>query len=396
MTSALEGIKVLDFTQVYSGPYCTLILKDFGADVIKVERPGAGDLIRYDVPHTEAMEGGPFIILNRGKKSVTIDLKSEKGRDICRELVKHVDILVENFSPGTMDKLGLGSKDMCALNPKIIYASISAFGQTGPYRDYPGFDPVAQAMGGLTIVTGFPEQPIRSGASIADFTSGMYTAMAILAAVAHQFKTGEGQVIDISMQESIWQLTSIEYSPHYFLDGIEPERLGNGHSAMIPCNLYPTTDGNVMIAAGVLDQVKRLYKAMGREDLIDTPLCANQRERVKYRKEIDQAITDWTKTRSTDEVMNSLHAVDVPCSKLPTYTEVCNDPQLKSRNSIIEVEQTLSGKVTVPGSLFKMSRTPGKLDMPAPFLGENTRDVLIDVLGYSDDDIQKLSEQGVI
>ncbi|MCJ7605427.1 MAG: CoA transferase [Dehalococcoidales bacterium] len=396
MASVLEGIKVLDFTQVYSGPFCTLMLKDLGADIIKVERPGSGDLTRNDFPHTEGLEGGAYIILNRGKKSVTIDLKSEKGRAIIKELIKKVDVLVENFSPGTMDKLGLGSEEICEANPSLIYASISAYGQTGPYRDYPGFDPVAQAMGGMTAVTGFPEQPVRSGVSIADFTSGLFTATSILGAIIHRMKTGEGQTIDISMQQSIWQLASIEFSPYYFLAGQEPPRLGNGHAAMIPCNVYPTTDGGLFIAAGVLDQVKRLYTAIGREDLIDTPLCANQSERIKHRDEINEIISAWTKNMSTDDVMKTLQAVDVPCSRVPAFSEVCNDPQLISRNAIIEVEQLISGKVKVPGSLFKMSRTPGKIDYPAPFLGENNQDILADLLGYTDEEIGKLSDEGII
>src|SRR4030043_1232966 len=201
MASVLEGIKVLDLTSVYSGLFCTLLLKDLGAEVIKLERPESGDLIRYDIPHTEGNEGGPFINLNRGKKSITVDLKSEKGRNICKELAKKVDVLVENFSPGTMAKLGLDSDTICALNPKLIYASISAYGQTGPLRDYPGFDPVAQAMGGMTAGTGFPDNPTRCGVSIADYSSGFFTAFAIVSALFHRMKTGEGQTIDISMQE---------------------------------------------------------------------------------------------------------------------------------------------------------------------------------------------------
>ena len=255
MTSALEGITVLDFTQVYSGSFCAMMLRDLGAEIIKVERPGSGDLIRHDFPHTEGLEGGNFIILNRGKKSVTINLKEAKGVAICKDIVKDVDVLLENFSPGTMDKLGLGSREMCAINSSLIYASISAYGQTGPYRDYPGFDPVAQAMGGMTTVTGFPGQPVRCGISIADFSSGLFTSLAIVAAITHRLKTGEGQVIDMSMQECIWQLSSIEFASYHFLAGHEPPMLGNGHPAMIPSNLYPTNDGNVLIAAGVLDRV---------------------------------------------------------------------------------------------------------------------------------------------
>ncbi len=397
MASVLEGIKVLDLTQIYAGPFCTLLLRDLGAEIIKVERPDSGDLIRNDIPHTEGLEGGPFIILNRGKKSITVNLQTEKGRDIIKELVKKVDVLVENYSPGTMDKLGLGSKDMCKLNPKLIYASISAYGQTGPRRDYPGFDPVAQAMGGMTSVTGFPDNPIRCGVSIADFSSGFFTSLSIIAALYHRQKTGQGQSIDISMQDCIWQLTSIEFAPYYFINHEIPPRLGNGHAAMIPCNLYPTKDGErVYINAGVLAQVHRLYTAMGRQDLINTPLGANQNERVKHRNEIDEAISAWTKTKTSHEIQDILKKADVPCTKLPSFDEVCNDPQLLSRNMIIEVEQKVSGKVKVPGSLFKLSKTPGRINYPAPFLGENNQDVLSEMLGLTEQEIARLDDEGVI
>jgi crotonobetainyl-CoA:carnitine CoA-transferase CaiB-like acyl-CoA transferase len=396
MASVLDGIKIMDFTQVYSGPFCTMMLRNLGAEVIKIERPGSGDLTRNDIPHTEALEGGNYIILNRGKKSVTIDLKSEKGRNICKELVKQVDVLVENFSPGTMDKLGLNSKTMCAINPKLIYASISAYGQTGPKRDYPGFDPIAQANGGMTAVTGFPDLPTRAGVSIGDFASGLFTALAIVSALFHRLATGEGQTIDISMQDCIWQLTSVEYSGYYFLNGVEPPRYGNGHSAMIPCNLYTTKDGFVIISAGVLSQVHRLYTAIGRADLINTPLGANQNERFPHRQEIDDAISAWTKTKNTDEIADIMKKADVPCTRLPKFSEVCNDEQLKSRDMIIEVEQALSGKVKVPGSIFKMSKTPGNIAYPAPFLGEHTQEVLSSMLGYSEEKIVQLSNEGVL
>jgi CoA:oxalate CoA-transferase len=396
MPGVLDGVKILDFTQVYSGPFCTMMLKDLGAEIIKVERPGSGDLTRNDVPHTEGNEGGAYIILNRGKKSVTLDLKSPRALEIVKQLIKKVDVLVENFSPGTMDKLGLGSKEICAANPGLIYASISAYGQTGPKRDYPGFDPVAQAMGGMTAVTGFPDTPNRCGVSIADFSSGFFTAFSIVGALFHKLKVGEGQTIDISMQDCIWQLTSVEYSPYYFLLGREPPRLGNGHSAMIPSNLYPTKDGKVFIAAGVLVQVHRLYTAMGRADLIDTPFGQNQNSRIQHREEIDAIISGWTKTKTTDEIVTLLKKADVPCTRMPTFSEVCNDEQLKSRNMIIEVEQTISGKVKVPGSIFKMSKTPGNIQYPAPMLGENTSDILGDLLGYSEADIEKLSNDGII
>jgi CoA:oxalate CoA-transferase len=397
MAGVLNGVKVLDLTSVYSGPFCTLLLKDLGAEIIKLERPESGDLIRYDIPHTEANEGGPFIILNRGKKSITVDMKTEKGRNLVKELVKKVDVLVENFSPGTMEKLGLDSKVITKLNPKIIYASISAYGQTGPLRDYPGFDPVSQAMGGMTMVTGFPEQPVRAAVSIADFTSGMFAAMSILGALYHRLATGEGQVIDISMQDCIWQLTSIEYAPYFFLNHVEPPRLGNMHAAMIPCNLYTAKDGGrVIINAGVLSQLHRLYTAMGRKDLIDTELGGNQAVRFKHRQEIDDLVAEWVKTKNTKEIQDILKKSDVPCTRVPNFSEVCDDVQLKSRNMIIDVDQTLSGKVKVPGSLFKMSKTPGKIDYAAPFLGENTQEILSGILGLSEEEINKLSAEHVI
>jgi CoA:oxalate CoA-transferase len=396
VANVLDGIKVLDFTQVYSGPFCTMLLRNLGAEIIKVERPGSGDLTRNDVPHTEGNEGGAYIILNRGKQSVTIDLKNPKGRAVILDLVKKVDVLIENFSPGTMDKLGLDSKTICAQNPGLVYASISAYGQTGPKRDYPGFDPVAQAMGGMTAVTGFPDTPVRAGVSIADFSSGFFAAMSVVSALYHKLRTGEGQTIDISMQDCVWQLSSIEYSPYYFLLGQDPPRLGNGHSAMIPSNAYPTKDGQVFISAGVLSQVQRLYTAMGKKELIDSPMGGNQNSRIKYRKEIDQLITEWTRGKTTDEVQVILKNADVPCTRIPTFVEVCNDPQLASRDMIIEVEQAISGKVKVPGSVFKMSKTPGNIQFPAPLLGENNQDILVGLLGYSEEKIIELSNEGVL
>jgi CoA:oxalate CoA-transferase len=248
----------------------------------------------------------------------------------------------------------------------------------------------------MTAVTGFPDKPTRAGVSIGDFSSGLFTALAIVSALFHRLATGEGQTIDISMQDCIWQLTSVEYSGYYFLNGVEPPRYGNGHSAMIPCNLYQTKDGYVIISAGVLSQVHRLYTAIGRAELINTPLGANQNERFPHRQEIDDVISAWTKTRKTEEITEIMKKADVPCTRLPKFSEVCNDEQLKSRNMIIEVEQALSGKVKVPGSLFKMSKTPGNIQFPAPFLGEHSQEVLSEFLGFSEEKIVELSNKGFI
>jgi CoA:oxalate CoA-transferase len=397
VASILEGIRVLDLTNVFSGPYCSLLLKEMGAEVIKVERTGNGDVVRHDAPITEAGESGTFVILNRGKKSITLDIASKKGKEIIKKLVMKSDVLLENFSPGTMDKLGFGSKEMCTMNPRLIYASLSAYGQTGPRRNYPGFDPVLQALGGLSAVNGWPDKPpTKCAVSIGDFGTGLYLAYAIMGALFYRERTGQGQVVDVSIQDCIWMLTSIEFSPTYFIKGKIPQRLGNGHPIMIPGNVFPTKDGNVIISVGVLAMVHRLYKAMGREDLINTPLGQNQDVRVNYRKEIDEAITGWTKTLTGAEVEAALKKADVPCGIVPTFDQVCKDEQLISRGMITQVEQTMSGKVTVPGSVFKMSKTPGNLNFSAPMLGEYNDDVYGGLLGMSDKEIEELSSEHII
>lgn len=397
MTGALDGVKVLDFTHSLGGPFCTLLLKDLGAEIIKLERPLTGEVVRSRAPQTAAHESGTFIILNRGKKDITLNLRSEKGHQICLDLVKRVDVLVENFSPGTMDRLGLGSRELCKLNPGLIYASLSAFGHTGPRSTEAGYDPIAQAMGGLTTLTGDPDRPpMKAGPPVADLGGGTFLALAIVSALHHKLRTGEGQVLDISMQDAIWLFTAVEFSPIYFIDGEVPHRYGNGVPHASPANVYKTSDGYIIIATAEFAQVKNVFRVIGKEDLIDTPICSQQSERLKRRLEIDAMVEEWTKKKTTDEVIARLKAVDVPCSIVPSYDQVCNDPQLLSRNMIIEVEQALSGKVKTPGSLFKFSRTPGNLNYPAPLLGEHNREVYSGLLGYSGPELDELAKMGII
>lgn len=397
MIGALDGIKVLDLSRAYAGPFCTLLLRDMGAEVIKVERLEGGDTVRKDYPVTSGGESGTFIILNRGKKSITLDIRTKKGREICMGLAKKVDVLVENFSPGTMEKLGLGSDVLCKLNPGLIFASISGYGHTGPRRNSVSYDPIAQAMGGMTSVTGFPDSPpIKCGVSIADFGSGLFTAYAIVSALHHKDKTGEGQAIDMSLQDCVWLLTSLEFSPYYFLTGKVLPRLGNGHQAMTPGNLYMAKDGPVLISTGVLEQVKKMYTIMGREDLINTPLCSNQSERYKYKPQIDAIVGEWTKTKTVAEIVKLLGEQEIPCSPVPSLDQVCQDQQLIERDMIIEVDQELSGKVKVPGSIFKMSRTPGDVRFRSPIHGEHNMEIYGGMLGYTEEEMNQLSAEGVI
>jgi CoA:oxalate CoA-transferase len=397
MIGSLNGVRILDLTHALGGPFCTLLLKDLGAEVIKIEKPGTGDLTRTRAPLTKARESGTYIMLNRGKKSITLNLKKPKGLNICKELVKKVDVIVENFSTGTMEKLGLSSKELLDINPGLIYASLSAFGHTGPYRKEIGYDPIAQAMGGLTTLTGYPDRPpVHAGPPIADLGTGVFVALAIVSALRHKSNTGEGQVIDISMQDAIWLFTAIEFASNYFIEGVVPQRYGNAVPHASPANMYTAKDGYVIIATAERAQAQNVFRAIGKEDLLESPLCGEQYERIKHKDEIDRLVEAWTSIHTMEEILSALKALEVPCTLVPTYDKVCNDPQLLSREMIIDVEQPLSGKVKNPGSLFKLSRTPGNVNFPAPRLGENNFEVYSDILGYSPAEIEDLKKEGII
>ncbi len=397
MPKALEKIKVLDLTRMYAGPFCTMLLKDLGAEVIKVEIPGGGDAVRTIPTLTEAGESYPFIMLNRGKKSVTLDMNSVKGREIVKELVKKVDVLVENFTPRVMERAGLSYEELSEVNPGLIYASLSGFGHTGPRRDFPAFDLIAQASGGFMSVTGFPDgPPIHAGTALADFTGGLYTTIGILAALQYRTETGEGQFIDISMQDSVWAITAPGNAGFYFLTGESPARFGNGYLEAVPFGVYPSKNGYIAIAIVTIGQWHGLLRVMEREDLSGVEKYATQIERTNYREEVDALVEEWTKTKTIAEIVNLFKEAHLPCSPIPSFAEVANDPQLLSRGMITEVEQLISGKTKVTGSVFKFSRTPGDVKFPAPILGEHNYEVYSDMLGYSEEEIGKLVDGGVI
>ena len=246
-------------------------------------------------------------------------------------------------------------------------------------------------------VTGFPNNPpTKVGAPIADLAAGLFTALAIVSALMHRSRTGKGQTIDISMQDCVWLLTAIYHLPFYFLDGVIPQRIGNAEANVTPFSVYPAKDGDVIIVAISLAQVEKLFTVMGREDLIDSPLCSQQSERIKHREEIDAVIKEWTKVRSVEEILSQLKDADIPCSMVPTFDQVCHDPQILHREMVVEVEQLVSGKVKAPGSVFKLSKTPGDVKFPAPFLGEHNLEVYSGLLGYTEQEITQLSKDGVI
>jgi len=397
MNGALEQIKVLDFTHAFAGPFCTQSLAELGATVVKVEKPGKGDGSRGIAPLTKSGESNTGIILNRGKQSITLNLKSEKGKRMALDLVPQFDVVVENFSPGTMDKMGLGYSVLSELNPGLIYASLAGFGQTGPRQTEPAWDSIAQASGGLMCVNGFPDRPpLRVGIVIADLVSGLYTTVAILAALQHRTETGQGQAIDISMQDCIWALTAIEHLPGYLASGKIPRRTGNRTWLSVPSNNYQTQDGWVRIVASAPNQWDGLLRAMGRAELIGKTEFSLTYEWIERVDEIDEMVGGWTGTLTTAETLSRCTEHGVPCSIIPTFDQVVNDPQLLAREMIAEVAQSASEKVKVPGSVYKMTRTPGKPDLRASSLGETNYQVYWKLLGLSEKEIKDLAAEGVI
>ena len=396
MAKALEGVRVLDFTQYLSGPHCTSVLSELGAEIIKIEMPGKGEPERQAMPMTPKRESYQFLSYNRGKKSITLNLKSPKGVELAKKLVAKVDILVENFAPGGMERLGLSYGEVSKINPQIIYASISGFGQTGPRRNDVSYDVVAQAMGGLMSVTGYADgEPLKAGISLGDYMGGYNGAIAILAALYYRTVTGEGQAIDISMQDGIWAMVFPDRAD-YFDTRIVPKRIGNRLSSSAPFGAYNARDGYVVICTITDPQWQKVLQAMGREDLSGEPRYATRENRTKNMTEVDGLVQAWCKERTVEEVLAILKKSGVPCSPLPTFDQVAADPQLLSREMIVEVEQPVSGKVKLSGSVYKMSKTPGDRRKRIPAVGEHNEEIYGGLLGIDAQEIQKLRQEGII
>jgi crotonobetainyl-CoA:carnitine CoA-transferase CaiB-like acyl-CoA transferase len=396
MAKALQGVRVLDFTQYLSGPHCTAVLSELGAEIIKIEMPGKGEPERLAMPMTPKRESYQFLSYNRGKKSVTLNLKAPKGLEIAKKLSAKVDVLVENFAAGGMERLGLGYEEVSKINPRIIYASISGFGHTGPRRDDVCYDVVAQAMGGLMSVTGYPDgEPLKVGVSLGDYMGGYNGVIAILAALYYRTISGEGQAIDISMQDGIWAMVFPDRA-NYFDTHIVPKRIGNKLSSSAPFGAYNARDGYVVICTITDPQWQKVLQAMGREDLSGEQRYATRENRTKNMDEVDGLVQGWCKERTVEEVMATLKKFQVPCSSLPTFDQVANDPHLRSREMIVEVDQPVSGKVKLIGSVYKMSKTPGDRKKIIPAVGEHNQEVYSKLLGIDAQEMQKLKEEGVI
>lgn len=392
---ALQGLKIVDLTRVYSGPYCTMLLADLGAEVVKVEAVGRGDDTRAFFPIKNG-QSGYFTYLNRNKKSITLDLKSEAGKGVALELIRWADVLVENFSAGTMERLGLGYEAAKKANPGIVYASISGFGQSGPYSKKAAYDAVAQAMGGMTFLTGYPDaEPVKVGPAISDAATGVHTAVAVLAALRHKDRTGEGQYIDVAMMDTVFSM--LENSvPILTMMGQDPQRIGNANPGSAPYNMYHTKDGNVVIATANDSLFTRLIGVMGQPELIQDPRFGTNPDRKHNEKAIDAIVEAWTCRHTTAEVEAMLDAVGVPVASAKSVGQLVGDPQLLHRGMVIEQEVPGVGPVKFPGDPLKLQATPPDTSRRAPLLGEHTEEVLRDILGHGDEEIQLLREQKAI
>jgi crotonobetainyl-CoA:carnitine CoA-transferase CaiB-like acyl-CoA transferase len=392
----LEDVRVLDFTQYLSGPVGTMMLSELGAEIIKVEMPGKGEPERLAMPRTPRRESYQFLSYNRGKKSITLDLKNPKGLEIARKLAAKADVLVENFATGVMERLGLGYEELSTINPRLIYASISGFGHTGPRRNDVSYDVIGQAMGGLMSVTGYPDgEPLKVGISLADYLGGYNGVIAILAALHYRTLSGEGQAIDISMQDGIWSMVFPDRA-NYFDTHIVPRRIGNKLSSSAPFGVYIAKDGYVVICTITDPQWQKVLQAIGREDLSGQPRYATRENRTNNMDEVDSLVQSWCQEKTVEEAIAALKGFQVPCSPLPTFDQVANDPHLQSRDMLVEVDQPVSGKVKLIGSVYKMSKTPGDRKKRAPAVGEHNEEIYRGLLGIDAQEMQKLKEESVI
>ncbi len=398
MKGALEDITVIDFGWVLAGPYCSMILRDLGANVIKIERPGRGDLVRGTPPLWTEQDSGYFMSINRGKKSMTLDVSTDRGREILFELVKKADVMLENFIPGNVKRLGIDYDVVKKVNPRIVYASISGFGQTGPYANLPALDIIIQGASGIMSLTGEPDSgPIRVGASIGDIMAGVFTATAILAALHEREGSGEGQYIDTSMLDV--QAAILENPiTRYLVTGKVPARYGSRHPSFTPFQAFATKDGFMVVAciSTIPDPFTLLCNVMDLPKLIDDPRFSTPYSRSENYGVLEPILSERFKTKTTDEWIKDLREVGVPCGPVNTIDKVVGDPQIKHRNMLVEFPHPRVGTWRGVNSPIKMSRTPGQARGVAPDLGEHTEEVLTGMLGMSHEEVVALREQGVV
>jgi crotonobetainyl-CoA:carnitine CoA-transferase CaiB-like acyl-CoA transferase len=389
----LQGITVVDLTRVLSGPYCTMMLADMGARVIKVEQPGKGDDTRGWGPPFINGESSYFLSINRNKESITVDFKQPEGQAILEGLIKGADVMVENFRPGTLDKLGFHYAAVAARHPRLVYCSISGFGHTGPRRTEAGYDAVMQAEGGLMSITGSADgPPYRLGVAIADIVTGMFAAQAITAALFARERSGRGQHVDIAMLDSVVALLSYQ-AGIYFANGIAPPRLGNRHPTIVPYETFQASDGDFVVAVGNDDQWRRFCSVTG---FPEDERYATNRARVTNYDTLKPALAATLGREARDFWIGRLKTAGVPCGSVRDLKEVFADPQTEARDMLVELEHAAAGMLKMTGTPLKFSETPGSVRMPPPLLGQHTDAILMNDLGVDRGRIDDLRAKGVV
>ncbi|HZD41537.1 MAG TPA: CoA transferase [Terriglobales bacterium] len=392
----LSGVRVLDLTRVVAGPFCSMFLGDLGADVVKVEQPGSGDDTRGWGPPFIGGESAYYLCINRNKKSLTLDLKSRRAVEVLRQLAKAADVVIENFRHGTMERLGLAEKELRALNPRLIYASLTGFGASGPMSDWPGYDLIVQAWGGLMSITGMPEgEPVKVGVAIIDLVAGLMLGKAITAALFAREKIGVGQRIDTSLLEA--EVASlINVGSNYLVGGTIPKRWGNAHPNIVPYQSFKTADGYLVVGVASAMIWKRFCTAIDRPDLAHDPRFTSNSQRVENRAELIRLLSAIFEQHDNQTWLKLLTAAEIPCAPVQTIDQVFQAPQVLHRDMLLEVEHPTAGRVRMAGIPVKFSVTPASVRRPPPLLGEHNDAVLTDWLGMTPEAIAELKSENII
>ena len=397
MKKALDGLRVIDMTHNQAGPACTQILAWLGAEVIKLEEPGKGDVARTNMRDQDS-DSLFFLILNSSKKSLTLNLKTDEGKELFKKVIASSDVLVENFSPGALERLGLGYNVLSKVNEKLIYATIKGFGTYGPYSGFKSFEPIAQAMGGAMCATGFPENPpTYVWPAIGDSGTGMHMAIGILAAIQQRHATGKGQEVEVSMQDSVANIMRISLRDHQRLGGVQ-KRTGNQLGQNVPGSTYPCSPGgpNDYIYIFAQQQMWSSFaKAIGRPDIVDDPRYATVEKRWENRDTLNPIIEGWTRQRTKHEAMRILGDAGVPSGACQDTGEVLEDPHLKERDMIVDINYPPRGNYKTVGCPIKLSDSPAQIERP-PFLGEHTETVLEDLCGIDKEQFSKFHKNGIV
>jgi formyl-CoA transferase len=393
---ALNDLVVLDLTRVLAGPFSSMMLADLGAEVIKIEIPGKGDDSRQFGPFKNG-ESSYYMNLNRNKKGTTLNLKSEEGKKIFLDLVKKADIVIENYRPGTMEKLGVGYETLKEVNPGIVYGCVSGFGHYGPYKDRAGYDIIGQAMGGLMSTTGWPDgEPTRTGTAMGDVLAGLSVTIGLLAAIRYRDKTGIGQKVDVSLVDSV--VASLEIiNQIYLIEGEIPQRIGNRYESVYPYDSFKAKDGSLVIGCGNDKLWSKLCKLMGKPELLEDERYNVNSNRVKNNKEIKVIVEEWTIKKDVDKLIDEMLSAGIPCAPINNIEQVVKDPHIAdAREMFVDINHPIAGDLKITGSHIKLYETKPEIKTPAPLLGEHNDYVLKKYLEYDEEKIEELKDKNII